>query len=227
MIKGILLFVTTMMFLLLICMLIFTNMGIFLVADHNLVKVDSIVVLMGGPTTKVPEAADLFLEGYAKDIIMAQTPHESMEPDPETGLLDEGETERSRLILIDFGVPDDAIIIIPSMTNSTRDEAEAVKDHIAQNKDIHSIILVTSNYHTRRAFIAFSRALRTLDRNIILISRASRHSNPFQAKGWWCDEQTARLVVLEYLKIANYYFLELFNVELVDLIDNEYFLGID
>jgi uncharacterized SAM-binding protein YcdF (DUF218 family) len=186
-------------------------MGNYLVADHDLTEADAIVVLMGGPTTKIPEAADLYLAEYADQIIMAQTPHGSLEPDPETGILSAGETERSRLILINSGVPEEAIIIIPSMTKSTSDEAEAVRGYLEQRKDINSLILVTSSAHTRRAYIIFSRALETLDRDIELISRASRYDDSFQAEGWWRDGANRRLVFLEYQKIIYYYFLELFN----------------
>ncbi len=227
MIKQILLFIAAMILILLICILATLNMGNFLIADHELFEADAIVVLMGGPKTKIPEAADLYLEGYADLIIMAQTPHGDLEPDPETGLLEAGETARSRLILIDLGVPEEAIIIIPSMTRSTRDEAESVRDYLSQRQDINSIILVTSIYHTRRAFIAFSRAFKKLDNKIEIISRASKYSEPFRAAQWWQDDRAMRLVFLEYQKIINYYFLEFFNVDLAELIDEDCLLEIN
>ena len=185
------------------------HMGTYLVVDHDLVEADAMVVLMGGPTTKIPEAADLYLAGYAEVIIMAQTPHGSLEPDPKTGILAKGETERSRLILIESGVPEEAIIIIPSMTRSTRDEAEAVRGYLEQRRDIKSIILVTSSAHTRRALITFSRALESLEQDIVIISRASRYDS-FPAENWWLNWQSVQTVFREYLKIANYYFLEFF-----------------
>ena len=229
MIKQFLLFMVTMILILLISILVTINMGNFLIADHKLVKADAIVVLMGAPKIKIPEAADLYLEGYADLVIMAQTPHGELEPDSETGLLEAGETARSKLILIDLGVPKEDITIIPSMTRSTRDEAIAVRDYLSQRQDINSIILVTSSHHTRRAFIAFSRAFKKLDNKVELISRASKYGEPFNAARWWRDEQAMRLVFLEYMKITNYYFLDYFNIELVDLIDIDidYFLGIN
>lgn len=215
-------FMATMMFLLLICILVFIHMGNLLVVDHDMVKADAIVVLMGGPETTVREASELYLKGFAGVIIMAQTAQESLEPDPETGFLPSGETERSKLLLMELGVPEEGIIIIPSMTTSTREEAEAVRDYLAQRQDIDSLILVTRGYHTRRSIIIFTRALKSLDRDVELISRASRY-DPFHAEVWWWDEQNARQVHLEYLKIVNYYFLEFFKVELANLIDYDKF----
>ena len=223
MIKSILLFIATMIFILLICILIFVNMGNFLVVDQDIVTTDAIVILMGGPTTTVHDAAEIYLTGYADEIIMAQTVAKTGEPDPLTGLLSTGETERSRLILIDLGVPEEDIMIIPSMTRSTRDEAVAVSGYLADRTDIHSFILVTKPYHTRRSVITFNRAINDLNRRVEIISRASIY-DPFQAEGWWRDEKASRQVVLEFLKIINYYFLELFNVELDDLIDSDQFL---
>ena len=203
-------------------------MGNFLVVDHDIVKTDAIVILMGGPTTTVRDAAEIYLNGYADEIIMAQTIAKSGEPDPLTGLLSTGETERSRLNLIDFGVPEKAIIVIPSMTRSTRDEARAVSGYLADRTDINSFILVTKPYHTRRSVITFDRAIKNLDREVEIISRASIY-DPFQARGWWRDDKASEQVLLEFLKTINYYFLEFFNVELVDLIDIDVdcFLGIN
>ena len=199
--------ITIVIVILLLRFTLMQSIGSYLIADHDLVKADAIVVLMGGPTTKVPEAADLYLDGYAEVIIMAQTSGGTLEePDTETGLLSEGETERSRLILIDLGVPEESIIIIPSMTRSTRDEAEAVRTHLDEKQEINSIILVTSSAHTRRAYIIFTRKLETLDRDVRIISRASRHDS-FQVEYWWRDLSQTRTVLLEYLKIIYFYYL--------------------
>jgi len=202
------------------------NMGNFLVVDHDIVKADAIVILMGGPGTTVRDAAEIYLNGYADLIIMAQTVKEPFEPDPETGLLPAGETYQSRLNLLELGVPEEGIIIIPSMTRSTRDEAEAVSGYLADRNDINSFILVTKPYHTRRSVIIFNRALNNLDRRVEFISRASIY-DPFQAKSWWRDEAASRQVLLEFLKTINYYFLEFFNVDLGDLIDDDCLLEIN
>ena len=200
---------------LLLGLLVFIHLGSFLVVDHEMIKADAIVILMGGPGTTVRDAAELYLNGYADLIIMAQTVKEPFEPDPETGLLPAGETHRSRLILLELGVPEEGIIIIPSMTRSTLDEAKAVSDYLAERQDIDSFILVTKGYHTRRSAIIFTRELKSLGQDVKLISRASRYDH-FQAKGWWNDHLSKRHVALEYAKIINYYIFELFNLELDD-----------
>ncbi len=58
--------------------------------------------------------------------------------------------------LIERGVPKDKILRVAHDSDNTREEAETLVQ-VAKQKKWHSVIVVTSNYHTRRVRYIFSR----------------------------------------------------------------------
>ena len=56
--------------------------------------------------------------------------------------------------LIERGVPKDRIIRFPHDADNTREEAQALRALVTEH-NWHSVIVVTSNYHTRRARYIF------------------------------------------------------------------------
>jgi uncharacterized SAM-binding protein YcdF (DUF218 family) len=58
--------------------------------------------------------------------------------------------------LVERGVPKERILSFPQDADNTREEAEALKTLVAQ-KGWKRVIIVTSNYHTRRARYIFRR----------------------------------------------------------------------
>ena len=178
--------------------------GNYLVVDHELTKADAIVVLMGDALGRVPEAADLYKGGYAEAVIMVQGAHET-------------ETAEARRDAINLNIPEDNLIVLPGQAKNTWEEAEIVRDYLAQEQGINSLILVNSKFQTRRTAATFERMLGCLDRDITLISRASRYIKVEQDSVyreldemlWWQDRGSTKTVIIESVKNIYYYYLRI------------------
>ena len=110
---------------------------------------------------------------------------------------------------IDLGIPEEDVLILEGNSRSTQDEALTIREYIRNNREIKSIILVTSKFHSRRAKQIFKKALSVLDREIDIYSSPSKY-DPSSANQWWKDREDIKWVVLEYLKLATFYFWEQF-----------------
>ncbi len=69
----------------------------------------------------------------------------------------------------DLGIPEEDVLIFEGNSRSTQDEALTIREYIKNNREIESIILVTSKYHSRRAKQIFKKALSVLDREMTSI----------------------------------------------------------
>jgi uncharacterized SAM-binding protein YcdF (DUF218 family) len=167
------------------------------------VKADAIVVLAGGTPQRELEAADLYAAGYAPRVVL------TVERDSPAGKLlrkrgisFETPTDLKRRILRSLGVPDTAITLLDgTRATSTRMEGELVRDWIAANS-VRRIIVVTSAYHTARASLTFSRALR--DERVEVIVRPASYE-PFQPDRWWTDREQLKNGIVEIQKLMFYY----------------------
>ena len=197
------LIIAAVLFLLLTFSII-PHMGTYLVAEHDLAQADALVILMGSVPARALEGADVYLGGFVDKVIVVQTYIESEELLAERGVQIPGQAELTRDALVQMGVPQRQIEVLPDGVRSTWEEAQAVCSYLADNREIETLVLVTSSFHTRRTFIIFERACRNLGRDVELIIRPSSYDS-FQADSWWQDRESAKLVVLEYMKLA--YFL--------------------
>ncbi len=198
------LFIITAAAILLLIFVFIPRMGTYLVAEHDLIEADAMVVLMGSVPARALEGADLYREGFVHDVIVVQTYVESEELLAERGVQIPGQAELTRDALAQMGVPESRIEVLQGGVRSTWEEAQVVSAYLADNREIDSLVLVTSSFHTRRTLIIFERACRDLDREIELIIRPSSFDT-FQAYRWWQDRESAKKVVLEYMKLV--YFL--------------------
>jgi uncharacterized SAM-binding protein YcdF (DUF218 family) len=82
--------------------------------------------------------------------------------------------------LLERGVPKDHILRYPHDADNTREEAEALAPLIAEH-NWHSVIVVTSNYHTRRARYIFQRVLPST----VTVRIASARDGEFDPEHWW------------------------------------------
>jgi uncharacterized SAM-binding protein YcdF (DUF218 family) len=103
-----------------------------------------------------------------------------------------------------LGVPANKIIVLPVSggVTSTFDEAVALKQYIEAN-DVHSIILVTSAFHTRRARWIFDRELSGLS---VTLEMATAPYPTFDQANWWQNETGLITVNNEYIKLIFYFF---------------------
>jgi uncharacterized SAM-binding protein YcdF (DUF218 family) len=152
----------------------------FLTLDSGTVKADVIIVLGGGSHERPLRAAALFKENAAPRIIV-------------TG---EGDDEINRQLLILAGVPA-TVIQVEGKSQTTRENAEfTIK--LLRSEKIHSAILVTSWYHSRRA-------LKTFEHYAPELKFYSRPSYFAFARDDWRKLGVIKRMRLEFLKLPGYW----------------------
>jgi uncharacterized SAM-binding protein YcdF (DUF218 family) len=174
----------------------------YLITEAPLEKADAIVVLGGSASYKerTHEAARLFFEGRAPRILITN--------DNMRGPWSSAEQrnlffyERALEELRNAGVPAQSVEVLMKPVTSTFDEAEVVRDY-AQQHGLHSILIVTSVYHSRRALWVFTNVFR--DRGIrIGLSTARRGEESPPPVTWWLTLRGWKLVPTEYVKMIYY-----------------------
>jgi len=172
--------------------------GRWLVREDPLQKSQAIVVLSGGLPDRALAAAQIYRDGFAREVWLTQPlqPGASME---DLHLPYAGEEQYNRMVLTGQGVrPGDILILTPRVLN-TADELRAVAGALDQQPGARAIV-VTSRAHTRRVR-ALWRKLSPGNRGRLLV-RASTE-DPFDAEHWWRTTNDALTVVREYLGLLN------------------------
>ncbi len=149
---------------------------------------EAIVLVAGAYEERSPLAVSLFKTGNAKSLVIVNDGvRRGWSREHQRNLYT---TERAEIDLLQQGIPRPSIVILPFLTSGTVHDAAAVRDYIAKN-NIRSILLVTSDYHSRRTLWIFQKVLRQLPVSIgIEPARSSFSSFPE--------------IVLEYLKWVYY-----------------------
>lgn len=151
------------------------------IATDEIPYVDAIVVLTGG-AGRVEEGLRLFREGRGGYLILSGV--------EETSSLDSIFPGRNLKTAVDT-----SRIILDIESRRTLDNALNVTK-IVDSKGIKSLILVTSNYHMKRAFTIFSK---TINREVKLYRNPVRGPN-FKDGDWWKDPKSLKLVTSEFIK---------------------------
>ena len=92
------------------------------------------------------------------------------------------------------GVPESAIVSYPRPVGNTREEAEALRQ-LAVQRGWRHVLVVTSNYHTRRSHFIFHRVW-PHDYEFRIISA---HDSDFDPDSWWRTREGVKLVFHETL----------------------------
>jgi uncharacterized SAM-binding protein YcdF (DUF218 family) len=175
----------------------FLSVGRWLVDEDPLARAQAIVVLSGRMPMRAMEAAKLYGEGYAPSVWLTH----STEPGATLqamGIPFAGEEYYNRLVLMQEGVPADAIRVLQPPIVNTADEIANVSAAMAAEK-AGLVIIVTSKVHTRRVRILWNRI--AAKRGRALIRAAS--DDPFEPRHWWRTTSDALDVVRECLGILN------------------------
>jgi len=90
------------------------------------------------------------------------------------------------------GVPTTAILRFPHRAGNTREEAQILGD-LAADRGWRRVLLVTSNYHTRRARYIFRRVFPPQ----VTILMVSVRDADFDPDSWWESRQGRKLFLLE------------------------------
>ena len=181
----------------LLAVVIFFDVGRWLVVEDPLLKARAIVVLSGAMPLRAIEAAKLYREGYAPEVWLTHStePGETLE---EMGIPFAGEDHYNQLVLINEGVPAEAIHVLEPPIVNTADEIRAIASTLSHREDT-TVILVTTKAHTRRVRLLWRKMVSGQGRAIV---RAAA-DDPFDPRHWWRTTSDALDVVREALGILN------------------------
>ena len=88
---------------------------------------------------------------------------------------------------------------LPDGLNSTREEATFAGKYLKEH-GIHKILLVTSNYHTRRA--AYLMRKENPELQVVTVAAPDLHFTPAT---WWKSRDGKKIFLMEWMKtVANY-----------------------
>ena len=162
---------------------------------------DAILVLSGSSAyrERTQLAAELFKDGYGSSVILTNDGQQG-------GWSNEKERnpftfEQATEALVKSGVPAAKIEVIQPVVSSTYEEALAIKEWAA-SKQVHSLVVVTSAYHGRRAVWTFQRALSPTPTVQWVFVPPGRQTP--QSWNWWLHKKGWQTVALEYVKILYY-----------------------
>jgi uncharacterized SAM-binding protein YcdF (DUF218 family) len=155
------------------------------------------IIILAGPPTRSFYAADLYNQGYAKEIyIMRPIREYSLTMLDELGVQIPRMENIYREVLLKKGVPENYIHFLGDSCLSTIDEAEAARNIFRDNNC--KALVVTSPFHVKRTQIIFQDKMEQCKFRVL-----ATPYEPFP-KRWWTDQDSARNVVLELIKIIFY-----------------------
>ncbi|MCK5450696.1 MAG: YdcF family protein, partial [Candidatus Omnitrophica bacterium] len=111
--------------------------------------------------------------------------------------------EMSVSALLQLGVPEEMIIVQPKYTDGTFSEAIEIHKILA-NLSYERVILVTDQYHARRAYLTFSTQLQKS--GIKVFSSPSSYDMVFPEQ-WWLYGRDRSYVISEWIKIIYYWLI--------------------
>ncbi|MGE4263099.1 MAG: YdcF family protein [Desulfovibrio sp.] len=170
--------------------------GWWLPAEDELRPADAIVIL-AGDVRRSAHGADLYLRGLAPAVYLGRPFHDPPEPLCSLGLPCPRQEEVMQAVLAIKAVPPEAVHAYGDELLSTVEEAEALAR--ALPPEARTIIVVTSPSHSRRAKVVLSRELPGRE----LLMSPTPHER-FERE-WWTHQASAKAVVLEVAKFAQYY----------------------
>jgi uncharacterized SAM-binding protein YcdF (DUF218 family) len=161
-----------------------TMAGSFLVRDEPPVKADAAVVLGGDEHgERTLKAAQLAQAGWVPIVFLSgpkALPHY--------------ESANMLAFAEERGFPESMFEEIHHNETSTRAEAGVITAEL-RRRGIHRILLVTSLFHTRRAYYLFHRAAPDLE-----IHTVAAPDPDFTPGGWWKSREGQKHFLLEWLK---------------------------
>jgi len=163
--------------------------GAWLIAAEPPQKAEIIVVLGGDMRgTRIMTAARLIHQGWAPQALISGAGY----------VYGYHESDLEVDYAVRHGERADEFVKFPFPAVSTRDEARAVIGEL-RRMHIHKYLVVTSNYHTRRAARTFRREGPDLEPHVVSAGDAN-----FSEQDWWRHRESSKMLLDEYMKnIAN------------------------
>jgi uncharacterized SAM-binding protein YcdF (DUF218 family) len=159
------------------------------VVEDSIEHADAILLLSDDNfyADRATRAAELIREGKAPLIVAS-----GRRLRPAAGIAELMEHD-----LIERGVPKEKIVRLAHDADSTKEEAEALAKLVATRK-WKSVIVVTSNYHTRRTRYIF----RKVFPEQIDVRVASARDGDFDPERWWEKRKSIKLLTREFAGMA-------------------------
>jgi len=147
---------------------------------------DAILVLAGDPKgERIMKACELASAGVAP-VVLVSGPYE---------MYGQSEADLAISYAVSHGCPSNLFQACKLTAHSTMEEAKAFLPEL-RRRNIHNLILVTSNYHTARA----GRIFRSVMKNNPDIRVVSVNDSMFNAEHWWQDRESRKTWLLEMTK---------------------------
>jgi uncharacterized SAM-binding protein YcdF (DUF218 family) len=163
---------------------------------------DAVVVLTGsiaGEEVRRQEAMRLIREGRADTLVLSA---------PQVTYLGEWVPTLLRRHIEKIYGSDLArrVLLCPHNATSTREEAEALRPCL-EREGWRTVVVVTSNYHTRRARHIWREVVNDA-RSPLRVFVHGAADGDFDARGWWCRRRYAKTFLEESIKLTWTYLLE-------------------
>jgi uncharacterized SAM-binding protein YcdF (DUF218 family) len=155
------------------------------IIEDALDKADALIVLSDDNfyADRATRAAELFREGKAPVVVAS-----GRRLRPNAGIAELMEHD-----LVERGVPKEKILRFAHDADSTQEEAEAL-GKLARTKKWRKVIVVTSNYHTRRARYIFRRVFpQDIETRV-----ASARDGEFDPEHWWEKRTATKRLMREF-----------------------------
>jgi uncharacterized SAM-binding protein YcdF (DUF218 family) len=166
-------------------------LGAYLVRSEDPVRADVAVVLAGDYYgRRILKAAELVRQGFTGVVLVSS-------PDGTYGY---SEAELAIPFAVRHGYPASWFVALPNQARSTREEALAVAPEL-RKRTVRKCLLVTSNYHTRRAGSIFRSALPEVEFRVV-----GAEDEFFRPVDWWKTRQGQKQFVLEWMKTVTGWF---------------------
>ena len=172
---------------------VFMLAGKYLVCSDRLEHVDLIVVLSGNDESRVREAAALYKDGIASNILLTRT-------NQTWGDYDFPYTELQREMLIDMGIPSGGIYTSEFVAKNTGQEATGIINRM-YDLGFYSAVIVTDAWHTRRVKTIFSDSFSNTPFRVLV------HAVPdsgYSKYYWWLSPEGWAHTVGEYVRLLGY-----------------------
>ena len=155
------------------------------IVEDPLDKADVLIILSDDNfyADRATRAAELFREGKAPLIVAS-----GRRLRPSAGIAELMEHD-----LVERGVPRDKVLRFTHDADSTLEEAQALAK-LVKTKKWHKTIVVTSNYHTRRARYIFHRVFP----QDVEVRVASARDGDFDPQRWWEKRKAAKELMQEF-----------------------------
>jgi len=166
--------------------------GQFLFVSDPLIVSDAVLPLAGA-RERPPYAAQIFTDGFSGHFLITFLPLDNRRSR-------KWYVEDIKRIAIENNVPKEKILFVQGRATTTFEEAENVREFIL-NKGWTSLIVLTSDYHSRRSKFIFNRVFQNSDIDISIQIAASG----YQPERWWQTPEGRRLTFSEYAKLFAFF----------------------